>query len=210
MSYGPRCHPREATSATTPSRAPTDRLRLVHPVPGHLLMTCPPRWGHGYPGPPLGVRSQCNVRRRAAPGKSTRDGAEPTPAPRGPGRLPGPPRGTHTRYRYLQVSLRKKLSIRSSLDLSMTWCSVAYPHLQHSVPVGPGLPRPRADHGTALPPRSDRPGRQTPRGTQTRRVEGPLACQPSHLQLHLKTALAAESPGGPRGEGRWGLWGALA
>jgi len=34
----------------------------------------------------------------------------------------------HTKYRYLQVSLRKKDSIRSSCDLSMTLCSVAYPH----------------------------------------------------------------------------------
>lgn len=42
----------------------------------------------------------------------------------------GSSRHTRTRYRYLQVSLRKKLSIRSSLDLSITWCSVAYPHLQ--------------------------------------------------------------------------------
>uniref|UniRef100_A0A6B0UG14 Putative secreted protein n=1 Tax=Ixodes ricinus TaxID=34613 RepID=A0A6B0UG14_IXORI len=31
------------------------------------------------------------------------------------------------RYRYLQVSLRKKLSMRSSSDLSCTLCMVAYP-----------------------------------------------------------------------------------
>lgn len=34
-----------------------------------------------------------------------------------------------TRYKYLHVSLRKKLSMRSSLDFSTTWWRVAYPHL---------------------------------------------------------------------------------
>ena len=41
------------------------------------------------------------------------------------GRVGRGPHDARTRYKYLQVSLRKKLSIRSSLDLSMTWCSVA-------------------------------------------------------------------------------------
>lgn len=34
-----------------------------------------------------------------------------------------------TRYKYLHVSLKKKLSILSSLVLSITLCKVAYPHL---------------------------------------------------------------------------------
>ena len=36
---------------------------------------------------------------------------------------------TLTRYKYLHVSLKKKLSIRSSWVLSLTLCKVAYPHL---------------------------------------------------------------------------------
>ena len=41
----------------------------------------------------------------------------------------------HTKYRYLQVSLRKKDSIRSSCDLSMTLWSVAYPQRSSSVEI---------------------------------------------------------------------------
>ena len=44
-----------------------------------------------------------------------------------------------TRYRYLHVSLRKKLSILSSRSLLCTSCIVAYPHLScdnHMIMVG--------------------------------------------------------------------------